>query len=175
MLIDRGVDGTIITVDSLGEFREFIPGSTVTLRHPAPMPPQSMESDPFLDIVRSYFGIEDGDRDILAISSNGYGKRSMLDDYRVQTRGGKGIITMKATTRTGSLVAIKGVLETDDLMISTVNGIMIRMHVADISTMGRITQGVRLIRIGGDDKLVAVEKLNADVDGEQTEDSPGSE
>lgn len=113
--------------------------------------------------------IEDDERDLLAISSNGYGKRSILDDYRVQSRGGKGIITMKATPRTGNLVSIKGVLETDDLMISTVNGIMIRMHVADISTLGRNTQGVRLINLKGDDAIADVTRLVPDEEDDASE------
>ena len=69
---------------------------------------------------------EEGDnRSVLALSANGYGKRSLLEDYRVQSRGGKGIITMKATPKTGPLVSVKGVLPTDDLMIVTHNGLMI--------------------------------------------------
>jgi DNA gyrase subunit A len=111
--------------------------------------------------------IENGERDLLAISSRGYGKRSDIDDYRVQTRGGKGIITMKATQRTGNLVAIKGVLESDDLMISTVSGIMIRMHVADISTLGRNTQGVRLISLKGDDAIADVTRVVPDEDEDE--------
>ncbi len=101
-------------------------------------------------------------RDVLAISANGYGKRSPLDDYRVQGRGGKGIITMKATPKTGVLVAIKGVDSSDDLMISTVNGIMIRMHVAAINSMGRNTQGVRVINLRNDDRIADVTRVIAE-------------
>jgi DNA gyrase subunit A len=103
--------------------------------------------------------VHNNDRDILAISANGYGKRSLLEDYRIQGRGGKGIITMKATDKTGPLVAIKGVQENDDLMIVTQNGIMIRMHVGDISTLGRNTQGVRLINLKPDDAIADVTRL----------------
>ena len=116
--------------------------------------------------------IENGDRDILAISSKGYGKRSSLSDYRVQSRGGKGIITMKTTERTGRLVAIKGVQSNDDLMIVTHNGLMIRMDVAGISTLGRNTQGVRLINLKSGDaiadvtRLVLEEEVDAEIDGE---------
>ncbi|QXD14969.1 DNA gyrase subunit A [Rhodocaloribacter litoris] len=99
------------------------------------------------------------ERDVLAISANGYGKRTLLDDYRVQTRGGKGIITLKTTVKTGPLVAIKGVQETDDLMISTHNGIMIRMHVGDISVFGRNTQGVRLINLKPGDAIADVTRV----------------
>jgi len=116
--------------------------------------------------------IENGDRDILAISSRGYGKRSSLSDYRVQTRGGKGIITMKTTERTGRLVTIKGVQSRDDLMIVTHNGLMIRMDVAGISTLGRNTQGVRLINLKPGDaiadvtRLVVEEEVEADLEGD---------
>jgi DNA gyrase subunit A len=116
--------------------------------------------------------IENGDRDILAISSKGFGKRSSLSDYRVQTRGGKGIITMKTTDRTGRLVTIKGVQSSDDLMIVTHNGLMIRMDVAGISTLGRNTQGVRLINLKPGDaiadvtRLVIEEEVEADLEGD---------
>lgn len=123
----------------------------------------------------------DEDREVLAISENGYGKRTplgpaSLDDddasssdrrYRLQSRGGKGIITMKTTRRTGDLVALKGTEETDDLMIVTQNGIMIRMNVDTISTMGRNTQGVRLINLKGDDAIADVTRIIPDDDEEE--------
>ena len=99
------------------------------------------------------------DRQVLAISANGYGKRSLLEDYRVQSRGGKGIITIKTTRRTGPLVSIKGVCDDDDLMIVTQNGIMIRMNVQSISTLGRNTQGVRLISLKSGDAIADVTRL----------------
>ena len=103
---------------------------------------------------------EEGDgRSVLAISANGYGKRSPLEDYRIQSRGGSGIITMKTTGKTGNLVSVKGVLETDDLMIVTTNGLMIRMAVDRISTQGRNTQGVRLISLKDSDAIADVTRL----------------
>ena len=99
------------------------------------------------------------DFDLLSISAHGYGKRTPLDDYRVQTRGGKGIITLKTTAKTGPLVAIKGVRESDGLMISTQSGIMIRMHVSDISVYGRNTQGVRLINLKPGDAIADVTRV----------------
>jgi DNA gyrase subunit A len=106
---------------------------------------------------------EDGDdRSVLALSANGYGKRSALDEYRLQGRGGKGIITLKTTSRTGPLVTVKGVLGTDDLMIVTQNGIMIRMNVAGISTQGRNTQGVRLISLRDGDAIADVTRVVED-------------
>ena len=104
-------------------------------------------------------GDDADDRRVLAISANGYGKRSVLDDYRVQSRGGKGIITIKTTRKTGPLVSIKGVCEDDDLMIVTQNGIMIRMNVHAISTLGRNTQGVRLISLKNGDAIADVTRL----------------
>ncbi|NNE70401.1 MAG: DNA gyrase subunit A [Rhodothermales bacterium] len=117
--------------------------------------------------VISMVVLEEGtERNLLAISANGYGKRSEVDDYRLQSRGGKGIITMKATSRTGELVAVKGVLDTDDLMISTIGGIMIRMQVDTIRTMGRNTQGVRLINLREGDEIADVTRVILDEDDE---------
>ena len=118
---------------------------------------------------------EDGDnRSVLALSANGYGKRSNLDDYRVQSRGGKGIITMKTTGKTGPLVSVKGVLPTDDLMIVTHNGLMIRMGVDGISTQGRNTQGVRLISLKASDQIADVSRVVIDEDEETSEEAPES-
>lgn len=100
--------------------------------------------------------VEGEAKDILAISSNGYGKRSPFEDYRLISRGGKGVRTMNITDKTGPLVAIKGVHEADDLMIVTHNGIMIRMHVAGIRSLGRNTQGVRLISLKDGDAIADV-------------------
>lgn len=109
----------------------------------------------------------DGERQVLAISENGYGKRTRLDEYRVQSRGGKGIITMKTTNKTGKLVAVKGVLDTDDLMIVTKNGLMIRMNVGGISTLGRNTQGVRVINLKSDDAIADVTRVVVDEEEEE--------
>ncbi len=108
--------------------------------------------------------VENGNLSVLAISSNGYGKRSLLEDYRLQSRGGKGILTMKTTVKTGPLVAIKGVEGGDDLMIVTQNGMMIRMNVGDISTLGRNTQGVRLISLKNGDAIADVTRFVIDED-----------
>ena len=119
------------------------------------------------EVVVGMVVIENDEKDILAISANGYGKRTDLDDYRVQSRGGKGIITMKTTSKTGDLVSIKGVLSTDDLMIVTTSGILIRITVEDISTMGRNTQGVRLIKLKGDDAIADVTRIVEDRDADE--------
>ncbi|PIQ60954.1 MAG: DNA gyrase subunit A [Bacteroidetes bacterium CG12_big_fil_rev_8_21_14_0_65_60_17] len=103
--------------------------------------------------------IHDDSRDILTVSAHGYGKRSALDEYRVQTRGGKGILTMKTTPKTGPLVSLKGVQEDEHLMISTVNGIMIRMEISTISRLGRNTQGVRIIKMRDGDSIADVTRI----------------
>lgn len=93
---------------------------------------------------------------ILVISANGYGKRSDLEEYRQTKRGAKGVGTLKITDKTGELIAIKGVEETDDLMIINQSGVTIRMEVTDIRVMGRKTQGVRLIHLADDDQIADV-------------------
>lgn len=101
---------------------------------------------------------------VLAISEKGYGKRSLVDDYREQSRGGKGVITMKITPKTGSLIALKEVTDHDDLMIITQKGKIIRMHCKDIRSMGRNTQGVRIIRLGVEDNIGGVTRVVKDDD-----------
>ncbi len=96
---------------------------------------------------------------LLAITENGFGKRTELDEYRVQTRGGKGVITYKITPKTGDLVGIRIVDETDDIMLITDTGTIIRMNVKDISILGRSTQGVTLMRTN-EGKVVSIEKIS---------------
>jgi len=107
---------------------------------------------------------------VLAISENGYGKRSLVDDYREQSRGGKGVITLKVTPKTGSLVALKEVSDNDDLMIITERGKVIRMQCKGLRTMGRNTQGVRIMRLDQDGKIGAVTRVVNEDDDE--EDAP---
>ncbi len=113
-----------------------------------------------------------GRQDLLAISANGYGKRSLLEDYRLQSRGGKGVRTLKITPKTGPLVAIKAVEDSDDLMIVTQNGIMIRMNVGSISTLGRNTQGVRLINLRDGDAIADVSRVVSEDDLSENESLP---
>ena len=96
---------------------------------------------------------------VLTISQNGYGKRTDLDEYRSQTRNGKGILTQKTTPKTGGLVAIKSVLDDDQLMIATEAGIMIRMAVEDISVYSRNTQGVRILTLKANDAIADVARV----------------
>ncbi|RKR08064.1 DNA gyrase subunit A [Maribacter vaceletii] len=102
--------------------------------------------------------------ELLVVSENGYGKRSSIDDYRVTNRGGKGVKTISITEKTGGLVAIKNVTDSDDLMIINKSGIAIRMAVEDLRVMGRATQGVKLINIKGEDSIAAVAKVMKDED-----------
>ena len=112
---------------------------------------------------------QDFSRTIMVVSENGYGKRTMLNDpetnepiYRVTNRGGKGVKTLNVTEKTGNLIAIKSVTDDDDLMIINKSGLTIRMHVADIRTQGRATQGVKLINLKGKDQIAAVAKVEKD-------------
>lgn len=92
---------------------------------------------------------------VLIVTEFGYGKRTPIDEYRLQSRGGKGIKTLNVTQRNGEIVGLKVIRDDDDVMIITQAGVIIRLHVDNISTMGRYTQGVRLIRLDGDDQRVA--------------------
>ncbi|MFT4848252.1 MAG: DNA gyrase subunit A [Sediminicola sp.] len=116
------------------------------------------------DKVIGMIAVNDEESDILVVSENGYGKRSTLEDYRITNRGGKGVKTINVTEKTGNLVAIKVVMDADDLMIINKSGIAIRMAVADLRVMGRATQGVRLIKVREGDSIAAVAKVMHDDD-----------
>jgi len=116
------------------------------------------------DEVIGMVSVHDFEEDILVVSENGYGKRSSIDDYRITNRGGKGVKTISITEKTGGLVAIKNVSDTDDLMIINKSGIAIRMGVEDLRVMGRATQGVRLINLKDNDSIAAVAKVMKDED-----------
>ncbi|KKM11658.1 DNA gyrase subunit A [Clostridiales bacterium PH28_bin88] len=99
--------------------------------------------------------------DLLAVTENGFGKRTPLEEYRPQGRGGRGIIAIRTSERNGSLVAIMVVEEGDELMMVSSEGIIIRIDVADVSRMGRAAQGVTLMRLGENDRVVAVARVPA--------------
>lgn len=110
---------------------------------------------------------EDKTRTVLVVSEKGYGKRTLLDDpetgeanYRITNRGGKGVKTMNVTDKTGKLVGLLDVQEKEDLMITCVSGITIRMAVTNISELGRATQGVKLIRVDEGDEIAAITQLD---------------
>ncbi|RFZ94338.1 DNA gyrase subunit A [Mucilaginibacter conchicola] len=108
------------------------------------------------DEVVGMISINDAETTVLVVSEKGYGKRTDIEDYRVTNRGGKGVKTLNITDKTGNLVAIKGVTDTEDLMIINKSGIIIRMAIAELRTMGRATQGVRLITLKGNDEIASV-------------------
>jgi DNA gyrase subunit A len=107
---------------------------------------------------------------ILTISERGYGKRSNIDDYTIINRGGKGMKNMQITDKTQEVAYVKSVEEFDDLMITTKNGIVIRMKVSDIRVMGRATQGVKVIKIDDKDSIAdaaIIKKDEHDADEEE--------
>ena len=110
--------------------------------------------------------VEDVYTTILVVSKRGYGKRTYLNDpedkepvYRITNRGGKGVKTLNITSKTGDLLSIKNVVDEDDLMIITKSGVAIRMNVDSIRTMGRATQGVRLINLKGTSEIAAIARV----------------
>ena len=111
------------------------------------------------------------DTNILVVSENGFGKRSDLDDYRITNRGGKGVKTISITEKTGDLVAIKNVDDTNGLMIINKSGIAIRMAVKNLRVMGRATQGVKLINLKESDSIAAVAKVVHEEDEENHEEN----
>jgi DNA gyrase subunit A len=118
------------------------------------------------DEVVGMISIESSESTILVVSENGYGKRTDVDDYRVTNRGGKGVKTINVTEKTGELVSIKDVTDKDDLMIINRSGIVIRIAMSNLRSMGRATQGVRLIKLKGDDAIASVAKVEHDEEEE---------
>ncbi len=104
----------------------------------------------------------DEESSIFTVSENGMGKRTLIDEYRLTNRGGKGVTNLLVTDKTGSVFAVKKVTELDHIMITTKGGIMIRMKVSDIRNMGRATQGVKLINVGKNDSIADVAIIKRD-------------
>jgi DNA gyrase subunit A len=118
--------------------------------------------------------IDREEANLLVVSQKGYGKRSNVSEYRITKRGGKGVRTLNITDKTGYLVAIKEVIDTDDLMIINRSGITIRTAVSNLRVMGRATQGVKLIRLNEHDEISSVEVIhNLEVDEELLSESTG--
>ncbi|MFF2443443.1 DNA gyrase subunit A [Priestia megaterium] len=105
--------------------------------------------------------------DVLIITKNGYGKRTPIEEYRVQTRGGKGLRTCNITDKNGDVVALKCVSQEEDIMLITVSGVLIRVSVSDISQMGRNTQGVKVIRLGDEEFVSTVAKVQTSEDEDE--------
>lgn len=107
--------------------------------------------------------------DIMVVSENGYGKRSALEDYRITSRGGKGVISLNVTEKTGNMIAIDSVTDANDLMIINKSGLTIRIALDTLRTMGRNTQGVSLIKLKDEDAIAAVSKIEHEDEEEENE------
>ena len=106
---------------------------------------------------------------VLVVSEKGYGKRTAVEDYRVTNRGGKGVITLNITEKTGNLIAIQNVTDEDGLMIINKSGVAIRMGMDEMRVMGRNTQGVKVINLKNNDSIAAIAKVEMDKDVEEVE------
>jgi len=117
------------------------------------------------------------DGTILTVAERGFGKRTDLEEYRLQARGGMGIINLKVTAKTGNVVGVKQVRDEDNLMLITQSGQIIRIHVGDIRVIGRSTQGVKVMDLEGEDRLVAIAKVaeRDNGEGEAEEGGPAGE
>lgn len=104
---------------------------------------------------------------VLVVSEKGYGKRTAVEDYRITNRGGKGVITLNITEKTGNLIAIQNVTDEDGLMIINKSGVAIRMGMDEMRVMGRNTQGVKLINLKKNDEIAAIAKVEMDKDVEE--------
>ena len=127
------------------------------------------------DEVIGMVAVEEAKEDILVVAEKGYGKRSRIGDYRITNRGGKGVKTLNITEKTGKLIAMKGVLDTDDLMIINRSGLTIRIGVSELRVMGRSTQGVRIINLKEDDSIAAVAYVEVNDEDEPENDSESPE
>lgn len=121
------------------------------------------------DAVIGMLAVSNKEENIMVVSTNGFGKRSDLEEYRATHRGGKGVMTMKITEKTGDIVAICNVTDDNDLMIINRSGITIRMHVAELRVLGRATQGVKLINLRGKDSIASITKVDAEPDEPEVE------
>ncbi len=126
-------------------------------------------ADEETDFVVGMITIENGSKEVLVVSENGYGKRSDIEDYRVTNRGGKGVKTINITEKTGSLIALKDVSDNDDLMIITQLGNILRSPVSALRVMGRATQGVRLINLRENDTIASVATVAVNDETEETD------
>ena len=121
------------------------------------------------DGVVSAMLIKNPDTDILTITENGYGKRTRLEEYPQYNRGGKGVINIKTTEKTGKVVSVVEALEDEELMCITSSGVVIRTSMSEISRIGRATQGVRIMKVKEDEKVAAITKIKSEDDDEKAE------
>src|SRR5690606_27526914 len=127
------------------------------------------------DEVVGMISVDNSEVCVLVVSEKGYGKRTDIDDYRITNRGGKGVKTINITEKTGSLVAIKGVTDQDDLMIINKSGIVIRIGVDALRVMGRATQGVRLITLNEHDEIASITKVAREEEEDENHDDIATE
>jgi DNA gyrase subunit A len=111
---------------------------------------------------------------LLTVCENGFGKRTEIDEYRLTRRGSKGVINIRVTQRNGCVIALRAVSEGDELMLITGSGVLLRTALDELRDIGRATQGVRLIRVKADDRVVAVAKLVSDDDENDADDPPNA-
>jgi len=122
--------------------------------------------------VISMIMVDESGGSILTATENGYGKRTPVEDYPLKGRAGQGVISIQTTERNGDVIGAVQIKDDDEVMMITNNGTLVRVAVTDISSMGRNTQGVRLIRLTNGELLVevaSIENIEADVSGEQEE------
>jgi DNA gyrase subunit A len=119
------------------------------------------------DRVIEMVAVKRADSNLLVVSENGYGKRSQVGDFRLTKRGGKGVISMNTTDKVGKVVAMKEVVDGDDIVVMTEGGMVIRQHVAEIRVLGRNTQGVKLIRLNANDRITGVAVVPAEDDDDE--------
>jgi DNA gyrase subunit A len=119
------------------------------------------------DEVVGMLTLHNGNETILVVSENGYGKRSEIESYRITNRGGKGVKTLNVTEKTGYLIALKSVAESDDLMIINQSGITIRLKVSNLRVIGRAAQGVKVINLNENDQIAAVANISEMEEEEQ--------
>ena len=112
---------------------------------------------------------------VMVVTNKGYGKRSDLSEYRTQKRGGKGVITIKTTEKVGNLIGIMEAIDEDDIMLITDRGIMIRQPVSNIRTIGRNTQGVRLVKLDDKTHITSATRVLKDEEENEEEEAPDPE
>lgn len=127
------------------------------------------------DEVVGMITVENESDDVLVVSERGYGKRSSISDYRITNRGGKGVKTINITEKTGSLITLKSVVDSNDLMIITEKGLTIRLPISDLRVMGRATQGVRLINLKEDDAIASIARVDIERNSEVSLDEETAE
>jgi DNA gyrase subunit A len=112
------------------------------------------------------------DGDVLTVTENGFGKRTPIDQFPIKGRGGMGVISIKTSPRNGEQIGAVRVDEDDEIMLITDGGTLVRTRVADVSRMGRDTQGVTMIRLSNDEKLIGIERVEA-LEADEDEDAGG--